>query len=127
MTRHIFGPTVAGIASILVLASSIPADAADGAKVFNKCKACHTLEAGKHRVGPSLAGIVGRKAGTAEGYDKYKGLEGADWVWDEAALMGYLEDPIGYLKDKTGKRSSMVLKLRKEEDRKAVIDFLKQH
>lgn len=104
-----------------------PAAAADGEKVFNKCKACHALEVGKHRVGPSLAGVVGRKAGTAEGYNRYKGLDGADWTWDEASLMEYLKDPTGYLKEKTGKRGAMVLKLPKEDDRKAVIEYLKQH
>ena len=43
-------------------------DAAKGEKVFNKCKACHTLEAGKNRVGPSLNGLFGRAAGTVEGF-----------------------------------------------------------
>lgn len=113
--------------AVLIALSATPALATDGEKVFNKCKACHTLEAGKHRVGPSLAGVVGRKAGTAEGFDKYKGLTDADWVWTEDELMAYLEDPKEYVKAKTGNRSSMILKLRKEEDRKAVIEFLKKH
>ncbi|MGH6962142.1 MAG: c-type cytochrome, partial [Dongiaceae bacterium] len=43
-------------------------DAAKGEKVFAKCKVCHTLEAGKNRVGPSLAGLFGRKSGTVEGF-----------------------------------------------------------
>ncbi|MBO6521517.1 MAG: c-type cytochrome [Rhodospirillales bacterium] len=103
------------------------ASAADGESVFKKCKACHTLEAGKHRVGPSLAGVVGRQAGTADGYNRYKGLKGADWTWTEAELMAYLEDPSKYTKDKTGQRSTMALKLKDEEDRKAVIEYLKAH
>lgn len=115
----------AGALAIAVVANVSPASAADGAKVFNKCKACHSLEAGQHKVGPSLAGVVGRKAGTAEGYKNYKGLKDADWVWDEAALMAYLEDPSDYTKGKTGNRSSMSLKLKKEDERKAVIEYLK--
>ena len=40
-------------------------DAAAGEKIFNKCKACHTIEqGGANRVGPILHGAVGRKAGS---------------------------------------------------------------
>lgn len=117
------------IGAVVLLGVSVPgiASADDGEKVFNKCKACHSLEAGVSKVGPSLAGVVGRKAGTAEGYNRYKGLKGADWVWDEAALMAYLEDPSAFTKEKTGNRAAMVQKLPKESDRKAVIEYLKQH
>ncbi len=100
-------------------------DAAKGKKVFNKCKACHTVKAGKNKVGPSLAGIVGKKAGTVKGYKKYKGLKGADWSWNEAELNGYLANPKKYLKGKTGKKSAMVLKLKKKKDRDNVIAYLK--
>tara|TARA_B110000305_G_scaffold186285_1_gene207395 strand:- start:485 stop:871 length:387 start_codon:yes stop_codon:yes gene_type:complete len=118
------------IGAVFVVAVTLPgaAIAADGAKVFKKCAACHSTEAGKHKVGPSLAGVVGRKAGTAEGFEKrYKGLKDADWSWDEASLMAYLENPSKFTKAKTGKRSSMGLKLKKEDDRKAVIEYLKAH
>lgn len=118
------------IGAAVVAAATLPgvAIAADGEKVFKKCTACHSTKAGKHKVGPSLAGVVGRKAGTAEGFEKrYKGLKGADWAWDEASLMSYLENPSKFTKAKTGKRSSMGLKLKKEADRKAVIEYLKAH
>lgn len=118
---------VFGLLGLAVTMTSTQSMAADGAKVFNKCKACHTLEAGKHKIGPSLAGVVGRKAGTAEGFTKYKGLKGADWSWTEDELMAYLEDPTDYTKDKTGERSSMSLKLKKKDQRKAVIEYLKGH
>ena len=102
-------------------------DAVRGKKVFNKCKACHSIKAGKHKIGPSLAGVIGRKAGTAKGFKRYKGLKGADWTWDEASLMEYLLDPRKYTKAKTGTKSSMALKLKKEDDRKAVIEYLKEN
>ena len=43
-------------------------DPTKGEKIFKKCKTCHTLQAGKKKFGPHLAGIFGRKAGTVEGF-----------------------------------------------------------
>ncbi|MHA1569788.1 MAG: c-type cytochrome, partial [Alphaproteobacteria bacterium] len=64
-------------------------DAAKGEKVFKKCKSCHTLQAGKNKVGPNLAGIVGRKAAAADGY-KYSGslkkAAAKGLAWDEENL-----------------------------------------
>jgi len=98
----------------------------DGEKVFKKCIACHSAnKGGKHKVGPNLFGIVGRKAGTADGFKKYKGLNGADWTWDEAALDAWLKDPKAFIKSKGGKTTSMTLKLKKDDQRKAVIGYLK--
>lgn len=79
--------------------ASYAQDAEKGAKVFNKCMACHTIE-DKNKVGPSLHGIVGRKAASVEGF-KYsdamlaKGAEGV--IWDEATLAAYLPDPKAFV------------------------------
>ncbi|MCH8237141.1 MAG: c-type cytochrome [Proteobacteria bacterium] len=100
-------------------------DAAKGKKIFNKCKACHSIKAGKNKVGPSLAGVVGRKAGTAAGFKRYKGLKGADWTWDEALLDEYLTDPKKFAKARTGKKTSMVFKLKKAGQRADIIAYLK--
>lgn len=122
------GLSVAAAAAFLAVSAPATVMAAgDGEKVFRKCMACHTLEAGKHRVGPSLAGVVDRKAGTAEGYNRYKGLKDADWTWTEDELVAYLENPSAYTKAKNGSRSSMALKLKDLEDRKAVVEYLKAH
>jgi cytochrome c len=119
------------LASALVLSTSLYAgsalaagDAAKGKKVFNKCKACHTVKAGKHKIGPSLAGVVGRKAGSAAGYKKYKGMKGADWTWNETELANFLTNPKKYVKGKGGKRTSMSLKVKKKKDRDNVIAYL---
>jgi cytochrome c len=69
-----------------------------GARLFRTCAACHTLEPGAHRTGPSLAGVFGRKAGTAEGFHRYSdALRSADLVWGEDALNGFLADPQAFL------------------------------
>ncbi|MFQ5619488.1 MAG: c-type cytochrome [Rhodospirillales bacterium] len=118
-----------GLAIAVALAGS-PAsagagDPAKGAKVFKKCKACHTVKPGKHKVGPSLAGVVGRKAGTAKGFKKYKGLKGADYTWDEASLDEYLANPKKFVKKRGAKGTSMVFKLKKAAQRADVIAYLK--
>jgi cytochrome c len=97
-------------------------DAAKGEKVFKKkCKACHTVKAGMNKVGPSLAGIVGKKAGMVAGYKKYKGLKGADFVWDDANLDKWLTNPKKFI----GKKTSMSFKLKKADARADVIAYLK--
>src|SRR5919106_5730285 len=69
-----------------------------GAQVFRTCVACHTLEPGAHRTGPSLAGVFGRKAGRAEGFHRYSdALRSADLVWNEDALNAFLADPQAFL------------------------------
>jgi cytochrome c2 len=90
--------------AVLAISSMGYANAADikkGKKVFNKCKACHTLVADKHRIGPSLAGVFGRKAGTASKYKFSKAMKKAGaggLVWTEETLAAYLVKPRAYVK-----------------------------
>ena len=123
------GKLLAMGAALAVALAGAPAlaagDAAKGAKVFKKCKTCHTVKPGKHKVGPSLFGVFGRAAGTAKGYKKYKGLKGADWTWDEALLDEYLANPKKFVKKRSGKKSSMNFKLKKKAQRDDVIAYLK--
>ena len=111
------------LATVALTGSQALAD--NGEKLFKKCTACHSATAGKHKMGPSLAGVFGRKAGTAEGYKKYKGLKGADWIWDTASLDEFLTNPKKFTKKKTGKRASMAFKLKKKDDREHIIEYLK--
>lgn len=119
----------AAAAAVLALAPyghAAAGDAAEGEKVFRKCQACHTIEPGKHRVGPSLHGVVGRQAGTAEGYTRYVGLEDVDFEWNDALLQEYLADPRAFVREHTdNKRSAMAFKLPKQEERDDVIAYLK--
>jgi len=90
------------IAAAMLLATPAFADgdAAAGATVFVKCKACHENEQGVNKIGPTLKGVVGRKTASIADY-KYsdamaaKGAEGQ--VWDEATLAAYLPDPKAYV------------------------------
>jgi len=95
-----------------------------GEKVFRRCKACHSLEAGKHRTGPSLAGVFGRKAGGAEGYKYSDAMLNSDVIWDATTLDAHLKDvPNFILGNKMGKVFAGGVK--KGEDRLAVIEFLR--
>ena len=49
-------------------AAQADGDAARGEKVFGKCKTCHEIATAKNKVGPTLQGVIGRKAGTLEGF-----------------------------------------------------------
>ena len=73
--------------------SSGAGDAAAGRQVFRKCQACHSLEAGKNLVGPSLAGVIGRKAGTLPNFNFSPSMKQANITWDAKTLDAYLADP----------------------------------
>ena len=110
-----------GLSTIPALASG---DAAAGAKVFKKCKACHVVDAEKHKTGPHLVDIIGRVAGSADGYKRYSNaMKLSGIVWNEETLDGYLEKPNNYVR---GTRMLFV-GLRKEEDRANVIAYLKSY
>src|SRR5918996_2659328 len=88
--------------AVLILAATrqggAAGDAGAGEHVFGTCAACHTLEPGVHRTGPSLADVFGREAGAAEGFHRYSdALRSADLVWREDTLNGFLADPQAFL------------------------------
>lgn len=68
-------------------------DASRGAKAFRACIACHALEPERNRTGPSLAGLIGRKAGGLESFPRYSpALKGSGIVWSERTLDAWLRD-----------------------------------
>ncbi|MGB1033850.1 MAG: c-type cytochrome [Paracoccaceae bacterium] len=104
-------------------------DAAKGAKDFRKCKSCHMIVADDGttivkggRTGPNLYGIIGRQAGTVDGYRYGASLVdagNAGLVWDEATFVEYVQDPKGFLAttlDDSKARSKMSFRLRKGMD-----------
>src|SRR5215217_3902371 len=69
-------------------------DAANGEKVFAQCRACHQIgPTAKNAVGPVLNGVIGRKAGTVEGYNYSPANKNSGLTWDEATFSEYIKDP----------------------------------
>lgn len=91
--RQVLFSVALGFGLISGLATAQAADPAAGEKVFALCRTCHTLEAGKNRVGPSLHGLFGRKSGSIEGFAYSPAMKNADITWDETTLDKYLTDP----------------------------------
>jgi nitrite reductase (NO-forming) len=91
-----------------------------GRLVFRKCSACHSLEAGKNSLGPSLADIVGKKAGTVAGYNYSSAIRNSNLTWDAATLDAYLTDP-----QKVVPGNKMPFPgLKTENERRAIIAYL---
>ncbi len=119
----------AGIsAAFLALALSAPAvaagDPANGQKLFKKCAACHSLDGGKKKVGPSLYKIFGATPGQVAKFRYSKGMVayGATGVvWNEETLDAWLKKP----KDLVKKTKMAFPGFKKEQDRADVIAYLK--
>jgi cytochrome c len=124
MMKTVFsGLLAAAVVSLGLSSTAMAGDPALGEKVFKKCKACHVVDSDKNKTGPHLVNIMGRQAGSVEGFKKYsKAIKESGIVWDEATLDGFLEKPKAYLK---GTRMAFA-GLKKEEDRANVIAYLKQ-
>lgn len=113
-------------------------DATKGADVFKKCQACHRVGPdAKNQVGPIQNGIVGRPAGTVEGYSYSplnKAAGEAGLVWTEENIFNYLPDPNAFLRkfvtdagkaDAAKGSTKMTFKLANETERRDVIAYLK--
>ncbi|MBS0517197.1 MAG: cytochrome c family protein [Proteobacteria bacterium] len=97
-------------------------EAEEGQKLFKRvCFTCHTAEAGKNKIGPSLFGVVGRKAGSEPGFSYSSAMKEADVTWDEATIDKYLTDPRKFV---PGNKMAYA-GLKKAEERKEVIAYLK--
>jgi cytochrome c len=119
MSKRVF---VTAMLGMLVVAGAAHAagDAEAGKEVFKKCSLCHATEAGKNKIGPSLAGVVGRDAGTAANFNYSDAMKNSKKKWTPEELDTYLADP---RKEVPG--TKMIFPgLKDEKDRQNVIAYL---
>lgn len=85
------------VATCIVVALPAVASAQDpdaGKKVFKKCAPCHSVGPGaKNKVGPHLNGLVGRAAGTVEGFSYSDAMKNSGITWDQATFFEYIANP----------------------------------
>jgi len=68
-------------------------DAVKGKTVFARCAICHDLKPGVQKMGPSLHGVFGRKAGTVAGFNYSPAMKSAKITWSAATLDSYVTSP----------------------------------
>lgn len=114
------------IAIAILLPFGFSAHAADpvtGEKVFKRCAVCHMVgEDAKPRVGPVLNGLIGRKAGTYEGFKYTEANKNSGLIWDEATLVTYLRNPRAAIPG----TSMTFAGIKKDEEIADLIAYLKQ-
>jgi cytochrome c len=85
---------IAAIAAAFASQAQAAGNAANGKTVFSRCAICHTAaKGGGNRIGPPLFGVVGRKAGTAPGFNYSSAMRAFGKVWTPPLLDPYLTHP----------------------------------
>lgn len=120
-----------GLISVLAMTALVAAgsalakeghEAEEGQKIFKRvCFTCHTSDAGKNKIGPSLHGVIGRKAGSVQGFAYSSAMKDANVTWDDQTLDKYLSDPKKFI---PGNKMAYA-GIKKEDERKEVIAYLK--
>lgn len=112
-------------ASLILVPAPMPAaaagqEAAAGERLFRtRCGSCHSLEAGQNRIGPTLIGLLGRKAGSVEGARYSPGMRALNITWDAEQLNSFLANPRAMV---TG--TSMTVAVSGEAERASIVAYL---
>ena len=126
-SRNFFAALAIGSCLVLPLTAAAQPAADDptmklGKRVFLMCRSCHGTESdGRHKVGPNLHGVFGRKAGTAEGFKYSDAVKNSGITWSEQTINEWLVKPKDFL---PGNKMAFA-GVPKEEERKALIAYLK--
>ena len=107
-----------------IMALFASASAADGAKVFKKCAACHSIaQGGANKIGPALWGVLGRQAGSLPDYKYSKAMAAHGKSWSIEEMDGFLLKPKDWIK---GTKMSYA-GLKNTKDRAAVILYMNEN
>jgi len=121
--------TAAGgaVITLCLVTAAAPVSAQDvenGADVFKKCRACHQVgETAKNAVGPVLNGLIGRKAGSIEGFNYSDSNKNSGVTWDDETFAKYIKDPRAAM---PGNKMAFA-GIKDPEDIKDLTAFLKQY
>ena len=107
-----------------IMAIFASTSATEGAKVFKKCAACHSIaEGGKNKIGPALWGVLGRQAGSLPDYKYSKAMAAHGKKWSFEEMNGFLIKPKDWIK---GTKMSYA-GLKSEKERAAVILYMNEN
>ena len=107
-----------------IMAVFASTSATEGAKIFKKCAACHSIaQGGGNKIGPALWGVLGRKAGSVSDYKYSKAMAAHEKTWTFDEMNGFLIKPKDWIK---GTKMSFA-GLKKENERAAVILYMNEN
>ena len=116
--------TETGSGTVDIMAIFASTNATEGAKVFKKCAACHSVaEGGKNKIGPALWGVLGRQAGSLPDYKYSKAMAAHGKKWSFEEMNGFLIKPKDWIK---GTKMSYA-GLKSEKERAAVILYMNEN
>jgi cytochrome c len=114
--------------ALSLLASLAPALAAqeeseEGKVAYNNaCRTCHSFKPDDNRLGPTLHGIVGRKAGSIEGFAFSPSMKSSGITWDDATLDQFISNPNQVV---SGNKMQPFGGIADASERKKIVDYLK--
>jgi cytochrome c len=114
------GVALAMVLAAVPLVAQAAGDPVKGKQQYGQCRSCHSLNPAQKGVGPSLAGVMGRKVGTFPGFKYSADYVKGGFAWDEARMIKYLADP-----KKTFPSSKMTWKVKDPAVAANIVAFLK--
>ena len=118
------GTSAASSKSTNIMALFASTSSAEGAKIFKKCAACHSIsQSGGNKIGPALWGVLGRKAGSVSDYKYSKAIVAHGKPWSFEEMNGFLLKPKDWIK---GTKMSFA-GLKKANERAAVILYMNEN